>query len=240
MNRNIALLIFALLFSSIAIAQGGDKNMLKTNVAAYALKSINLQYERQFAKKWTAALGFSSIPKSSIAFQSTFDDISGNTQVDLKNLKLGTTIFTPEVRWYVGKKGAFHGFYVAPYARISSYNIDGPINFTAGAGPRTALFTGKLNAVTGGVMIGSNFSLSKRLYLDWWIIGASIGGANGYFGANIALNTNEQSALKSILDDINIPFVNLENSVTPNGATVSTTGGMAGVRGLGINIGIRF
>lgn len=214
--------------------------MVKVNIPALAFKSINLQYERQLGKKFTAALSFSTIPKSSIAFQSLFDDLSGNTSIDFRYLKLGTTIFTPEVRWYFGKAGAFHGFYVAPYVRIASYNIDGPINFTAGAGPRTALFTGKMHAITGGVMIGSNFILSKRMYLDWWIAGAGFGGANGSFEAITSLNNNERAGLKGALDNLKIPFTTLTNEVTPNGATVYTSGAMAGIRGLGLCIGIRF
>ncbi|MCW3106203.1 MAG: hypothetical protein JWQ09_709, partial [Segetibacter sp.] len=161
--------------------------------------------------------------------------------VNVSDFRLGTSIFTPEVRYYFGKKGAFHGFYLAPYARFGTYNIAGPIQYsTSNNARRSALFDGKLNTITGGLMMGSSFKLSNKLYLDWWIIGASIGGANGDLNAVTQLTSDEQSSLKNALDDLDIPFTEIQSQVNSNGATVTTTGSMVGVRGLGINLGFRF
>jgi hypothetical protein len=89
-------------------------------------------------------------------------------------------------------------------------------------------------------MLGSSFNLKKGLYLDWWIIGASIGSANGNFIAQTALSEPEQRSLRENLESIDIPFTTIKSTVTSTGATITTTGTMAGVRGLGINLGIRF
>jgi hypothetical protein len=89
-------------------------------------------------------------------------------------------------------------------------------------------------------MLGSQFSLAKKIVFDWWILGASIGKANGNLIANVNLTPQEQIELKRQLDNIDIPFTDTENEVRSNGATIRTTGSMAGVRGLGFNIGFRF
>lgn len=223
-------------------AQGDQKNMGKINLSAFAFKGINVQYERQISQKTTVALGYSKIPNAGINVQKYVDRYGGTGDLDFGKFQLGTSIFTPEVRFYTGKKGAFHGFYLAPYARIASYNMNGPLQYTTSNDKtsRTAVFDGKLTAVSGGLLLGSQFKLSNTLYLDWWIIGASFGGASGNLVARSALSETEQVDLKNALDDLNVPLTTIRSEVNANGATVSTNGNVVGVRGLGINLGVRF
>lgn len=234
--------ILALVFYFPAQSQKLEgKNMGKINLSAFVAKGFNIQYERQVGKRLTVALGYSKIPTSTIAFKSYIENQIDDPDVKVGDFKLGTSIFTPEVRYYVGKKGAFHGFYLAPYARIGHYNIEGPVTYTTSTASRKdLLFSGSLNAFTGGLMIGSSFNLHKQLYLDWWIIGASIGGANGNFNAQTQLSPTEQQSVKNELDNLDIPFTTIKSEVNSNGAIVNTTGRMVGIRGLGINLGIRF
>ena len=242
MKNKKSALFFALLASLQGLAQDNmGKNMGKINVSSFAFKGINLQYERQVASRVTVALGYSKIPTSKIPFKSYIERQIDNPDVNVGDFRLGTSIFTPEVRYYFGKKGAFHGFYLAPYARFGTYNIDGPVSYTSSTNVRrSALFDGKLTSSTGGLMMGSSFTLSKNLYLDWWILGAGIGGANGNLSAVTALTNDEQASLRNALNDIELPFTELQSQVTEKGASVTTTGSMAGVRGLGINLGFRF
>lgn len=244
MKNVLAAIIFLLPIVSTAQTESqgltDGYNMVKLNISAFAFKGFGLQYERKLSHRFTVALSYSAIPKSNIAFQSTIQNIIDDPDVEVGNFRLGTSVFTPEVRWYVGKKGAYRGFYLAPYVRISTYDMQVPVNFGSGPSPRQALFNGKLHNYTGGLMIGSQYKLSERLYLDWWIIGASIGGANGDLIAAIPLNTMEQQQLQNQVNDINVPFTNTEITVNSNGAVVKTKGTMAGVRGFGINLGFRF
>lgn len=233
----IALIIYLPLHSQDL--QG--KNMAKINLSAFVGKGFNVQYERQLTHRLTVALGYSKIPTSSIAFKSIIDKQFDDPNLKVGDFKLGTSIITPELRYYVGKQGAFHGFYFAPYARFGHYNLEGPFIYTTSTGARKDLtFSGSLNTVTGGLMIGSTFNLTKCLYLDWWIVGASIGGANGNFTAQTQLSPLEQQSLKNQLDNLDIAFTTVHSEVNSNGAIVHTTGTMVGVRGLGINLGIRF
>lgn len=217
-----------------------SKNEFKVNLSSFVTKGFGVQYERQIAKKFTIALGYSMIPEGTIAFQSVIEDLIDDPNVKVGDFRLGTSIITPEIRYYVGKKGAFHGFYMAPYGRFSTYTLQAPVSFDATVDKRTALFNGKLTNSLVGLMLGSNFTLSKRLTLDWWILGAGIGSASGNLVAAIALNPLEQQNLRDELDSIEIPFTTIKSTVNSNGATVTTTGSMAGIRGLGINLGIRF
>lgn len=234
------LLCFACCASLSGVAQGNGKNIFKVNLPALSIKSIGVQYERQIGKRITVALGYSAIPEGKIAYQSAIENLVDDPDVKVGDFRLGTSIITPEFRFYVGKKGAYRGFYLAPYGRFSTYKLQVPVSFVSSFDNRTALFNGKINNNTVGLMLGSQFKLSKVLYLDWWIVGASIGSASGNVNAVIALNAAEKSNLKTELDDLDLPFTTIESSVNSNGATVKTTGSMAGVRGLGINLGIRF
>lgn len=235
--------LFFFIFISLGLSASAQKlpskNMAKVNLSAFTFKGYGLQYERQISKRFTVALGYSTIPKGVIAYQSEIEDAIDDSSVNVGDFKLGTSIFTPEVRFYVGKRGAFHGFYFAPYARISTYNMAVPVEINSNPA-RTVLFDGKLNNFTGGLMLGSNFKLSKSLYLDWWILGASAGSGKGNLIAATTLSSSEQADLKRELDELDVPFTDIQSVVNSNGATVKTTGTMFGVRGLGINLGIRF
>ncbi|MCW3112399.1 MAG: hypothetical protein JWR18_795 [Segetibacter sp.] len=241
MNVRTLLPIVALVCYLPGKSQSTGKNMAKVNLSAFVGKGFGVQYERQIGKRFTVALGYSKIPTSNIAFKSFIESQVNDPNVKIGDFKLGTSIFTPEVRFYVGRKGAFHGFYLAPYGRFGRYNIEGPISYTTSTNfKKDLVFSGSLNSATGGLMLGSSFNLKKGLYLDWWIIGASIGSANGNFIAQTALSEPEQRSLRENLESIDIPFTTIKSTVTSTGATITTTGTMAGVRGLGINLGIRF
>lgn len=241
---NIRTLLPVLVFLSYLPAKSQiieGKNMAKVNLSAFVGKGFGLQYERQIGKRLTVALGYSKIPTSNIAFKSFIESQIDDPDIKIGDFKLGTSIFTPEVRYYLGKKGAFHGFYLAPYGRFGRYNLQGPITYTTSTNTkRDLVFTGSLNSATGGLMLGSSFNLFKRLFLDWWIIGGSIGSANGNFIAQTPLSESEQRSLREELESIDVAFTSIKSTVNSSGATIITSGTMVGVRGLGINLGIRF
>lgn len=221
-------------------AQTGGNNQVKVNLSSFFLKGANIQYERAIAKRITVALGYSAIPKSDLAFKSVIENMIDNPDIKVGQFKLGTSIITPELRYYLGKEGAFHGLYFAPYVRLGNYQLEGPVSYTTSTGAmRTAVFDGKLTALTGGLMAGSSWRLSNKLYLDWWIIGASYGGADGDLIAATPLNSDEQEALRQELNNIEILGTTISSQVDANGARVQTKGSMVGFRGLGINLGLR-
>jgi hypothetical protein len=247
MNKRIAATLLAFIIHYSAHSQSLEgRNMGKVNLSSFVVKGLSVQYERQIGKRITVGLGYGKIPSSGIAFKSFIENQINNDQakaafIDIQSFNLGTSIFTPEARYYFGKQGAFRGFYIATYARFGHYSLDGPVQYTSSTGSkRTLFFSGSLTATTAGLMLGSSFNLHKRLYLDWWIIGGSIGNGSGNFVAQTALSTDEQQSVRNSLATLDIPNTTIHSDVNGNGATINSTGIMVGLRGLGINLGIRF
>lgn len=242
MSKQKTAVFIALLFSLHALSQTPEsKNLVKLNLSAFVFKGFNVQYERQVSTKVTVALGYEIVPESAIPFRSYIKKQVYIQDVNVSDFRLGASVFTPEVRYYFSQKGAFHGFYLAPYARIGSYKIKGPILYSDASGlKKSSEFAGKMHTITGGLMAGYNWQLSSKFYLDLWIAGGSFGGENGTFTTNAQLPASDQESLRRKLESISLRGTTLTSEVNNSGAVVKTSGNIAGVRGLGVNIGIRF
>lgn len=215
------------------------KNVIKVNLGSLSVKNIALQYERVIGKKTSLALGVRVQPYGNIPFKSTIEDEVNDPDVQVGNIKIGNFAITPEFRIYLGK-AALKGFYFAPYGRYASFKMQTPVTYTSGVITKTALFTGTITSVSGGLLMGSQFRISNSIVLDWWILGGHYGSSNGNLTFNSSLTQTEQDDLKTTLDDIDIPLFKIENSVNANGVTITSKGAWAGLRGFGINLGVRF
>jgi hypothetical protein len=245
-------ILFALVLSpSFLLAQNKEKkafiipkekNIVKVNLSSLALKNIALQYERAIAKKTSLALGLRFQPKGTIPFKSELEKQVDNEDVQIGDFKEGNFAITPEIRFYFGKKEGLKGFYLAPYIRYASFDLEGPISYNSGGSKKKGIFAGKLNSFSGGIMIGSQFKLGKNLMLDWWIAGGHGGFGNGdlQYKADVPLTPSEQSSLKSNIESVDLPFVKFTYNVDANGATIKAQGAWAGLRGFGLNLGYRF
>ena len=218
------------------------KNVVKINLPALAFKNISLEYERAVGKKTSVAVNVHTIPFGKLPFQSTFKNLTDNSDVKYDQFKLGSFGVVPELRFYVGKKGVLHGFYIGPFFSYNTYKMNLPISYTSGTTTKTGIFGGKLNAVTGGLQIGSQFSLGKNVVLDWWIFGPNYGSANGTLTFTAALTPAEQmdidQAIKDLKDDLPVDVIK-SHTVSSTGAIVNAKGPWLGLRGFGFNLGIR-
>lgn len=245
MKKLILFFSISLLAAQMLHAQddspAAKKNLVKINLFALALKNITVQYERQISKKTTLALDVRMMPKGSLPFKSSFQNaISDQTTKDqLNNFKTGNFALMPQVRFYLGRKGAYHGFYIAPFLSYAHYTADLPYNYTDSGVNKIIPLSGNVNTITGGLMFGAQWKLGKSIYLDWWIFGPHYGSSSGSISGKKSLSSSEQTALKSALDGLNIPLVKTTNSVDANGATVNFSGPWAGIRS-GLCIGFRF
>lgn len=251
-TKNSLLLALTLLLCSTAtvnaqetsdVAEG--KNLVKWNVAALALKNYSFQFERAVGKKVSVAVGVRFAPKSDMPIKSKLEDLIDDEDVwnDIKDFKTGNFAITPEVRFYMGK-GVFRGFYVAPFARYATYSVEGPFNFEiefAGTTrSETMPLSGDITALTGGVLFGAQWKLSKLVYLDWWILGPNYGTSSGTISGKKTLNSQEQEALREELANLeDLPLVKTKYTVDGEGAKVDFDGPWAGLRA-GLNIGFRF
>ena len=232
--------LFLLVFISCLTFNGfaQNKNAIKVNLPALVIRNISVQYERQISPKSSVAIAFRTLPYGKLPFANTIADIVDNSYVQFDKMNVGSFGVTPEIRFYLSKKGAMRGFYLAPFANFSTYKSDLPIEFNN----RTGSFNGKVSTITGGLQLGSQFRLSNSLSLDWWIIGPNYGGASGDMNFIGALSSSEQAELRTRLEEIkqDAPLNIIESyTVTGNGASIQVKGPWAGVRG-GLNLAFHF
>jgi len=252
-NLSFVILTFLALSSSTVSAQDEKvsekpaRNIFKVNLPAVALRNYSFQYEFVVSKRISLALGYRNMPNGPLPFQSSLLSATGSNDPStvnaIKNLTTSNTAFTPELRFYLSKKGYGRGFYVAPFYRSATYNASQiNIDYTSGtSGTKTFPIAGSVKTQTYGLLLGTQWSLSKWLSLDWWIIGPQFGHAKGSLTgtSTTALSTQEQSALSTELNKIEIPYSTKTVSVTANSAKMDVDGPWAGVRA-GLALGVKF
>lgn len=228
--------------------KGGQKmNMIKFNLMGIALKNYSFQYERVMNKHISLALGVRFMPNGSLPMKDKIIELADITDPDaistFNQLKVSNTAITPEIRFYLSKKGYGRGFYIAPYYRYASFKSDElPFEYTnASNQTNTINMKGDIKTHSGGLMFGAQWFLGKSVTLDWWIVGAHYGSNKGLFTgiATIPLSAAEQADLKQTIDDIDLPFGTKTSVVNANGATINLSGPWGGARA-GLTLGIRF
>src|SRR5690606_16734645 len=191
----IALLSGALMYSQNSEVDSLDeltpemgKNIIKTNVTAYAFGNINLTYERVINKKFSVSATYTFIPKGKVPYVESF--LKGEDLGDIKHIEMSYNSFTLEPRIYLNKRGFGRGFYLAPYYRFSKIdmsnyhyefeseeNIGGvmvPVNIRVD-------MSGNISANSFGLMIGNQWILGAKQnwVIDFSIIGGHYGFSNG-------------------------------------------------------------
>jgi hypothetical protein len=217
-----------------------DKNLAKINLIGF---SINGQYERILNKRFSVALSYKFLPSGKLFFRGLIPVTDQQARESLDDLVLSNSAITPEVRFYVGKKGFGRGFYLAPFYRSAKFNGKGiGIDFTLDNGQNTTFnMEGSIKSSTFGLLLGAQWKIGKNFWLDWQILGPHYGRATGnIIGISTAsLSATEQTNLFNALSDINIPFTNEKVTVDANKATLGLTGPWAGLR-TGISLGFDF
>ena len=239
--------ILFLIFSSSAGAQSDqndfpndNKNIVKLNLSALVVKNISFQYERSIGSRTSVVVNIHTIPFGKLPFAEKIANQIGQSAINYNKFNIGSFGVTPEFRYYIGKKGALHGFYFGPMLNITNYKMDVPINYA----DVTGIFSGKVNTISGGIQFGAQWQLSKKLYLDWWILGPSYGSQKGDLNLASNLTPIQQRALRSQLNDLKNDkfFKNVIDSYSVNadGAIIKSKGPWAAVRAFGINLGFAF
>ncbi len=224
-----------------------SKNLIKTNLTGIAFKNYSLQYERIINRKFSVALQYRIMPSSSIPLQKLIlkhvGDDDPDTKKIIEDLRISNYAFTPEARFYVGKKGYGRGFYIAAFYRYASFTSnDLTIFYTDENNNQSSIkLSGKLTANTGGILFGVQHFFGKRIVLDVWLLGPHYGSGVGNFNGipSSPLNTDEQNALRDQLNSMDIPLTHKTVEVNANSATLKLNGPWGGVRS-GISLGIKF
>lgn len=224
--------------------KGMGKNLFKVSLTSLALNTYSFSYERKIGNKISLGIGFRTMPEGELPLKSNLESLIDDPETfkHIENLRTGNTAFTPEIKFYFGK-GVFRGFYIAPFARIAKYTAklssfeyeyDHPVD-----GPTTSTIplNGELKTLTGGLLFGAQWKLSKLIYLDWSILGPQYGTSEGFLKGTKTLSEDEQTALREELEDLEIPMVESTTTVNSQGATLDFKGPWAGVRA---SIGLAF
>ena len=222
------------------------KNIFKVNMTSLVLKNYNFQYERILSKRISTVVGYRIMPEGPVPFKQKLINNStdpAGAQEIFDALRISNTAITPELRFYVGKKGYGRGFYLAPFYRIATFKASGfKLDFTNAAGnPASLDLKGDLKGNTYGLIMGTQWLLSKNITLDWHILGGHYGNSNGSLNGNssVALTQTEQSEILTAMQDIDIPLTEETYSVNSNGASLFFNGPWGGIRAA-ISIGFKF
>lgn len=223
------------------------KNLVKINLTGLPIRNYSIQYERVLSKVISIGLSYRNMPEGNLPFKNQIlkqidaSDIESRNIIN--NFTLSNYAITPEVRFYLGRKGYGQGFYIAPFFRNAGYkgnNFDVEYkdeNNTL----QTLSLSGDIKANTFGLLLGAQWSLSKHIVLDWWILGPHIGNGKGDLTgvSSRPLSASEQADIKATLEDFEIPMVDKKVTVNSQGATMNLDGSFGGLRA-GLLIGIKF
>ena len=165
--------------------QRTNRTFLKLNLTGIPFRNYSFQVERTLTKLISLSLAYRIMPEGDIPFKSQITNSVGNDDPDIinsiENLKISDYAITPEIRFYIGKKGYGNGFYFSAFYRHAQFDlIDFPIDFEDGDGAQNTIkLSGKVKGNTAGIFVGAQWAVGKHLCIDWWILGAHYGSAQG-------------------------------------------------------------
>jgi len=226
-------------------------NFVKVNLTSLLLKNYSLQYERVLSRSISAAISFRIMPETGLPFKNQIINMADITEPDekdiIENLLMSNYAITPEVRYYFGKKKYGNGLYLSLFYMYGSYNLNNivfDVEYEEGDGP-TMDGTADVKSHTGGLMLGSQWSLGKYICLDWWILGPHFGVSSGNAVAlpSYQLDLEEQQDFRDevndALVDADIPMLDYTISTSSDQIKLDFDGPWGGIR-FGLSLGVRF
>lgn len=230
-------------------------NIVKTNLSSLALNNYSLTYERMLTRKISASLGYRFMPKSALTktmlgetvMDFIKEDGDDDLQGQLDKLQMSGGALTAEFRIYTGKRPGARGFYAGLYGRYSSFQYDYPYDYEKPDETTTLVpLNGNTKGFGGGLVLGGQFMIAKRLVVDLYIIGAHYGKMTGKVeGLTDLSDLDEQdrAELKADLEDL-VDLGGSEKNITAevrnDGVRADIKMPFLGVRGLGLTIGFAF
>ncbi|ALI97754.1 hypothetical protein DC20_00560 [Rufibacter tibetensis] len=223
------------------------------NLSSLAFNNYSFSYERSLTRKMTLVAGYSFIPKSivsSIPLVEKGLDQSAEDEDDLieqlQNSTIANKAYTGELRFYSGKKPGARGLYLALYGRYM--NLDATYSHEYETDSRTyeIPIDGKITGLGGGLMVGAQWLIAKRITFDWYIMGGHLGKMKLDLDGKSDLSTMtpaERKELEEEIESVNddLPWnPKVDATVTSNGVNVKGNAPFAGIRGLGFSFGIAF
>ena len=229
------------------------KNILKMNLTSLLLYNNSLSYERSLSRKITFVAGYRYMPTirttTSYLGGRIFENYKENDEQLANNMHstyLGNNTLTGEIRFYAGKKPGARGFYLSLYGRYMDFNIAFPHEHETESRIYTIPFNGKVTAFAGGLMIGSQWLIARRVTLDWYILGGHYGKLKIDMPGISDLSTMTAAEKRILKEELGVANIGMNRefkvdaSVSDNGAQIGGSLPFFGLRGFGLNLGIAF
>lgn len=237
------------------------KNGIKMNLTSLAFSNYSFSYERSIARKITFAGGYSILPETeagTVPMISRGLEYAGMTEENgsegedediaaiMDNALIASNAYTGEIRFYTGKKAGARGFYASIYGRYTTINLSHLYEYEDDMGFTYDLpINAKLAGFGGGVMLGAQWLIARRVTFDWYLIGGHYGKLTGDIAAKTDLSAmpqEDKAELEAEIEEIasNGDRKYIDATVNDNGMFGKVNSPFAGIRGLGFNIGIAF
>jgi hypothetical protein len=254
-------LFLLLSFPLFLHAQELPENSLKVNLASAGFQLYSVQYERMLGSNFSFNNTFFYRPLKSIPFGTTADKVAkkhglGVTGVDFEYIfvdlaEMGVKGYSPELRYYFGKKKkrAFIGF----FGQFEDFDAKIPASLEVQYDGQTVELSKvpiafDIRTISGGILVGKQFNLGRRLSLDVVLIGPHLGkGQKVYATVEQSLlsrlDENEKNYLKGkIIDRFKLNTDYYSVTVGDEKAEINAFQKVpyVGLRGLGFNLGWRF
>jgi hypothetical protein len=229
------------------------KNIIKTNLSSIALANYGLTYERMLTRKISASIGYRFMPSTNVTqtpLGETVMDIVAEEGDDisqqLDKLKMSGNAVTLEFRVYTGRRPGAKGFYAGVYGRYATFKYDYPYDFENPDGGNTLVpLKGNSKGIGGGIILGGQFMIAKRVVVDLFIIGGHYGRMTGKAEGLTDLSDLDEADRAELKDDIE-GLVDLGDKhgikaeVRDDGVRADIKLPFLGVRGLGLTVGFAF
>ncbi len=226
------------------------KNILKINLSSLAFHNYSLSYERSLTRKITFVAGYRFMPETNLGSLRLTEKVSNaldepDITDDLSKITTSNNTYTGEFRFYGGRHPGARGLYLSLYGRYTNIDFDYAYDYTTSGKTYLLPFKGTATGYAGGVMLGAQWLIAKRITFDWYIIGGHAGKLKVDAPATADLSSMtaaEKSALQDELESwIEIGDKNyIEATVTDQGAKAKVDDMLLGIRGLGFCLGIAF
>lgn len=265
MKNTLLIFAFAFIFSFGCYAQKKQndfehRDAFKINITSPVASLYSAQYEKSLTRGISFLVTGFYRPEKLIPFGTQLDNIAKNrglglTGVDFQYIfvneaAIGVKGASPELRFYMGKSKNRPFFSV--FGQYEAFTMNVPaslnINYQGRDIDVKAPIDFKINTLSGGVLVGKQFRLGKRLGADIVLIGPHFGKAKRV-DATVAqgllkmLTDAERDIMKErIIERFKLDETYYDAAVTSESATLKAKRQVPyfGLRGAGINLSYYF
>jgi hypothetical protein len=222
-------------------------NFIKLSLTSLPLLNFSLQYERVLSKSISGAVSFSLMPERNIPYVEQIIEMAEFEEPEaedvLRNILVSSYTVTPEIRFYLGKKGYGTGFYLSLFYRYGHYEVsNAEIPYTNDNDEDITINTaGTLTSHSGGFLMGYQWAIGKHMCIDWQMFGPHYGVSSGDFLGlpSSPLSSQDQADIEEDALTIESSLFDQTVDASADEVKIIIDGPWAGVR-FSLSFGVKF